>query len=155
MNGILHKHIFWVVVVCSAVAGGFFWQKHQKENTPIRKQPQMQTLVNFWATWCAPCTTELPLLAAFAVQNPQFRVELWAIDSADNVTAFMKKNPNLFVKTNVKNVGIQGMEQSKNWGNLAGVLPFSVLLDADGEVQQRKIGAFKAAELAQWGQLSN
>jgi hypothetical protein len=41
----------------------------------------------------------------------------------------------------------------KNLGNLAGGLPFSVVLGSDGAVAQRKMGRLSAEDLAQWVRL--
>lgn len=41
-------------------------------------------------------------------------------------------------------------DSSRTFGNLRGVLPYSVLLDADGRVLKRKAGAFTEAELDDW-----
>jgi thiol-disulfide isomerase/thioredoxin len=42
-------------------------------------------VVNFWATWCAPCVKELPYFEALHKQNPNARVVLISLDFADKV----------------------------------------------------------------------
>lgn len=44
-------------------------------------------------------------------------------------------------------------DSSRTFGNLRGVLPYSVLLDADGRVLKRKAGAFTQRELDGWAEL--
>lgn len=45
-------------------------------------------------------------------------------------------------------------DSSRTFGNLRGVLPYSVLLDAEGRVIKRKAGAFTELELAEWAELA-
>ena len=37
-------------------------------------------VVNFWATWCAPCIKELPLLEKFTKDNQEVKVRLVSMD---------------------------------------------------------------------------
>jgi hypothetical protein len=46
--------------------------------------------------------------------------------------------------------GIDGLEWQRAMGNTAGGLPFSVVLDARGNVRQRRLGESHYDELVQW-----
>jgi len=42
-------------------------------------------VINFWATWCAPCVKELPLFEAVHQENPQVKILLINLDFADKL----------------------------------------------------------------------
>lgn len=111
------------------------------------------TLVNLWATWCAPCLKEMPDLQAFSEQQGGNGVQVVgiALDDAAAVRAFLRAHgigyPSL--------VDAAGpADASVRLGNPAGVLPYSVLLSADGRLLKTRIGPFNdAADLAGWAQV--
>lgn len=109
-------------------------------------------LLNFWATWCPPCVEELPLLDSFFLENKDngWQVLGLAVDQAGPVRSFLTQHPLSFP---VVLAGMGGLALSKSFGNVAGGLPFSVLLGADGVVRERKIGKLSAQELALWRRL--
>jgi thiol-disulfide isomerase/thioredoxin len=106
-------------------------------------------LVNFWATWCAPCIEEMPMLDAFYRQHARngFEIVGLAIDQPSSVRKFLERAPVAFP---IGLAGFGGTELTKVLGNNAGGLPFSVLFDAEGHVRQRRIGRLTDADLSAW-----
>lgn len=106
-------------------------------------------VINFWATWCPPCVEELPLLNRFYKQqkNKGWQVLALAIDKPASVDKFLKVMPLDFV---VALAGLSGTELARSLGNLTGGLPFTVVLDSNGKVAQRKMGRVFEDDLRSW-----
>lgn len=104
-------------------------------------------LCNFWATWCAPCREEIPLLNAAQQQHgaQRFQVVGIALDNAANVRKFADS---VKIAYPVWLAGSAGLELMRRLGNTSGGLPFTVMLDRRGRMQSRKLGAFSASELS-------
>jgi thiol-disulfide isomerase/thioredoxin len=106
-------------------------------------------LVNLWASWCGPCVKEMPELDRFArSQAPNgTQVVGIALDDAAAVEAFLRRIPvsyPLLIDTpGPRDAGVR-------LGNPKGVLPYSVLLDAQGRVLKQKIGPFRDGEIDDW-----
>ena len=103
-------------------------------------------LCNFWATWCAPCREEVPLLVAAKQQWAArgFEVVGISLDSADKVREF---STNYKVNYPVLIADGSALELLRNLGNRGGGLPYSVVLDRTGTIVHRQLGAVTAPEL--------
>ena len=120
-----------------AGVGGELWRASDFDGRP--------TLVNFWATWCAPCVREMPLLQGLADQYPdRLNVVGVAIDDPGKVAEFVERleidYPNLIGTSDVR-------ETRKRFGNPDGMLPYSVLIDAQGIVRWRHLGELEEGML--------
>lgn len=106
-------------------------------------------LLNFWATWCPPCVDELPLLDRYVRDQAGHGLQVigLAIDQPSSVAKFLQKMPLAYP---VGLAGLTGTELGRSLGNTEGALPFTVVIDADGRIIQRKMGRITAQELASW-----
>ena len=103
-------------------------------------------VLNFWATWCAPCLEEIPMLVKMREKYARSGVEIVgiAIDHAAKVSEFSKTMGTTYPIL-VADSG--GLDLMRKLGNKAGGLPYTVLLDRRGAPIKRKLGALKASEL--------
>ena len=106
-------------------------------------------LLNFWATWCAPCIKEMPLLDQFHRERKDWQVVGLAIDSLAPVREYLLRLPIGFP---IGLAGGAGIELLRSFGNAHGNLPFSVVFAPNGQVLDTKLGAIEPPDLARWVQ---
>ncbi|MFC3532571.1 TlpA disulfide reductase family protein [Vogesella facilis] len=124
-------------------------------NTPDGKPAQFArlqgkiTVVNFWATWCAPCRIEMPLLSAEAKRLAARGVRFVgiALDQPAQVQGYLKQTP---VSYPIVLADGDGIELMRTLGNQAGGLPFTVILNEQGQPVKRILGLLdeKSLQLA-------
>lgn len=96
-------------------------------------------VVNFWATWCAPCVDEMPELSALQKELAPTGVQIigLGVDTADNMRTFAGKYK---IAYPLYVAGIGGAELSRGFGNQTGGLPFTVIIGADGSIKKTYLG---------------
>ena len=107
-----------------------------------------RVLLNFWATWCAPCLTEMPALvrAQANVGEKGGIVVGIAMDDPARVKAFLASHP---VNYPVLIGSLQSPSTSLQLGNVGELLPYSVLLDENGRVLASRRGVLDGEQLQQ------
>ena len=107
-------------------------------------------LLNFWATWCAPCIKEMPSLDRLKSNPTLNNIEIFPINiGKDN----LKKSKKFFKDLKIKNLNIyfdNSVTLAKDF-NLRGV-PTTIMLNKDGKEFARIIGSidFEDTEFLQW-----
>jgi peroxiredoxin len=161
-------------IVAAPAAAGVAWQLHQEARAadaaadpataalwrlrlprPDGSELALSSLrgsplvLNFWATWCAPCIEEMPDLDRFHRdhQSRGWKMLGLAIDNAAAVREFLARHS---VSYPVAIAGFEGTDLSRQFGNAQGSLPFTAVLDRRGAVAQRRLGRTHLSDLQAW-----
>ena len=102
-------------------------------------------VLNWWATWCAPCRKEMPDLSAFADAHKDVRVLGLAYEEteADDIKAFLKQHP---VDYPMARLDLDS--PPKDFDAPRG-LPMTYLIAPDGTVAERFLGPVTGAQLSE------
>jgi len=106
-------------------------------------------LVNVWATWCGPCVREMPALDHYAGKQGANGLQVVgiALDDPAAVRDFLRRVPVRYpILVDVPGPADAGVRL----GNPKGVLPYSVLIGADGRLLRQRIGPFADGEIEGW-----
>jgi len=114
---------------------------------PLRRLASFEhpvLIVNFWATWCAPCRREIPLLNALRRDHGDAGVEIVgvAVDFREDVLAYAETTPIDYPLL----IGEEdGLAAAQAFG-MSMVFPFTVFADAQRSIVALKVGELHADE---------
>jgi len=148
-----------IIIVAMVIAGGsgFALQKylHKKQDTnnPMLglTRPEFSALdlsdakrnikewdgkiimLNFWATWCPPCKKEIPDFIELqkTYGNQGLQIIGIAVDDKDAVKEYAEA---MSMNYPVLVTGGDGVQLAQRYGNVAGVLPYTVIINREGEI---------------------
>tara|TARA_B100000674_G_scaffold499156_1_gene542309 strand:- start:3634 stop:4164 length:531 start_codon:yes stop_codon:yes gene_type:complete len=126
----------------------FFNEFENKVN--IQEFKSELIIVNFWATWCAPCREEMPSLNNLQLINNEKKIKIIPINIGGENLRTSKK---FFNELNINNLKVyvgNGAEIAKNL-KLRG-LPTTIFIDRDGYEFARIVGSidFNSDEFLKW-----
>ncbi len=105
----------------------------------LKKYAGKVVVLNFWATWCEPCREEMPELSKLhnTYQNQNLVVLGIAVDDVPAISDFTKETK---VSYPIFAADMQGMEIAASLGNNKRVLPYTVIIKADGSIAKTYFG---------------
>ena len=92
-------------------------------------------ILNFWATWCAPCRTELPLLEAYFKAYNKYGFQVLAVATEDSV-------PDNQLKPLASKLTIPLVKRMKGPYHDQAAVPTNYIIDRSGKLVYAKAGAF-------------
>ena len=123
------------------------FQNFDELNVYIRNNSEKPLVINFWATWCAPCVKELPYFQKLHEENPNVKVVTVSLDFEKQVESklkpFLKKKNYSFVTTYMAD------KKFNNWiskvdENWSGAIPATWIINGNkGVFVEQEFASFE------------
>lgn len=168
------KNLLLLVVAILALAGGYWTAQSLRPADPVRETtptygggtlidfslPDLDgkkhslsewrgkvIVLNFWATWCPPCREEIPLFIALQKRYGSGGIQLVGVATADNKESVVAYRKSAGMNYPILIGDDDAMDVMAHYGNRQGSIPYTVIIDRQGSIVARKLGAFDYAEL--------
>ncbi|MDO4904330.1 MAG: TlpA disulfide reductase family protein [Lautropia sp.] len=123
----------------------FGWPDSKGEPFDVDSLKGKPVVINFWATWCAPCIKEMPDLSALSQELGSEAAFIGiSLDKQDRVQRFTEKTP---VAYPLLIADFKGLSLARQWGNKQGQMPYTVVLNAQGRLHWQHAGLVDVDEL--------
>lgn len=112
------------------------------QQVPLEQLRGKVVILNYWATWCAPCRNEIPEIDRFVRRHRDAPLAVYAVTLDKNV-------PYVRLRFLADTLKFPLMEKLKGsgYGPIKGAVPTNYIIDKAGVVRYAKAGAFTAASL--------
>lgn len=103
-------------------------------------------VINFWATWCSSCRHEIPMFIQLQDKLSKQGLQFVGV-TIQTAKEVIKYTQSQEITINYPLLVEQHFDLYKDYGNYAKVLPFTVVVAADGSIRYTKHGMILEAEL--------
>ena len=113
----------------------------------LRKYQGRPLVVNFWARWCGPCRDEIPDFVREYNRSRGKGIEVLGIaieDKTDSVRDFAKAYDMSYPVLLAKDKGLALLQ---SLGNPKSGLPYTLVIDRQGNIVARKLGPMKKTDI--------
>ena len=119
---------------------------HQGHRQAVSQWRGKILVVNFWATWCAPCREEMPDFSRLQEKYSDRGVQFLgiAIESREKIAVYADRST---VSYPLLAGGHDAVELSRSLGNGVGGIPYTLVLGKSGEPLLSHTGRLPAAKL--------
>jgi thiol-disulfide isomerase/thioredoxin len=103
-------------------------------------------IINFWATWCAPCLKEIPEFIKLQEEYREHGLQFVgvAIDDRQSVLSYLQ---GVNVNYPVLIAGDGGIDYARKLGNIINAVPYTVVVNQPGEIVERLPGEISPENL--------
>jgi thiol-disulfide isomerase/thioredoxin len=100
-------------------------------------------VLNFWATWCAPCRAEMLVMEAYMLARKPKDLKIFAITTEDDINP-LKLKP----LAEALSFPLARRVKGKGYGAIGKALPTSFVIDRAGVIRHADSGAFTDASFS-------
>ena len=139
--GLATRHFVWgpTQTISSEALYAANFPDSEGEMQPLEQWRGKLLVVNFWATWCPPCREEMPELSHFHERYRNQGVVVLGI-ATDDVAKIQEFTRETKVSYHLLAGDLDAMNLGNALGNNKGILPYTVILDRNGEVVKTYFG---------------
>ncbi len=96
-------------------------------------------IINYWATWCAPCKAEMPMMHEYFRANQARGLEMFGVTTEDSVRPFQLKKLSAALSYPL------AAKISGGYGAIGNAVPSTYIIDRKGVVRVARAGVFTGA----------
>jgi len=121
-------------------APAFTLTTFDKRKVTLAEMKGKVVVINYWATWCAPCKAEMPMMHRYFKANQARGLEMFGVTTEDSVPKAQLKKVSDVLSYPLSN------RMTGNYGSIDNAVPSTYIIDRKGIVRHAKKGAYTDRE---------
>ncbi|WP_077148763.1 TlpA disulfide reductase family protein [Sphingopyxis sp. KK2] len=121
-------------------APAFTLTTFDKRKVTLAEMKGKVVVINYWATWCAPCKAEMPMMHRYFKANQARGLEMFGVTTEDSVSKTQLKTVSALLSYPLSN------RMTGNYGAIDNAVPSTYIIDRKGVVRHAKKGAYTERE---------